>query len=124
MRLAILLCGLLVCLLGIAALRILPERDAFPFFQGALTLGGGWLICFGFSFRMLWHGILGAGVLALLGMARGLGNIPKFFPPQSPNTQSYLELAITALSAALLARVLTTLFQEKSRRQAQALRDS
>lgn len=124
MRLTILITGLLILALGFWATSLLPKKEAMAYLQGALTLGGGLLICAAFSLRMLWHGIVGAGVLSLLGMVRGLGNIPKFFPPNTPNAQSYLELATTALSAALFARVLTALLQEKSRRQAQALHDS
>jgi hypothetical protein len=115
-RLTILLTGLTILALGFWATSLLPKKEAMAYLQGSLTLGGGLLICAAFSLRMLWHGIVGAGVLALLGMVRGLGNIPKFFPPHSPNAQAYLELAITALSAALFARIITTLLQEKARR--------
>ncbi len=109
MRLTILIVGLLILALGFWATSLLPKKEAMAYLQGSLTLGGGLLICAAFTFRMLWHGIIGAGVLALLGMVRGLGNIPKFFPPHSPNANAYLELAITALSAALFARLITTL---------------
>ncbi len=33
---------------------------------GSLTLGGGFIICGLFSIKMLWHGVIGAGVLALV----------------------------------------------------------
>jgi Na+/proline symporter len=122
-RLTILITGLIILALGFWATSLLPKREAMAYLQGTLTLGGGLLICAAFTLRMHWHGIIGAGVLALLGMVRGLGNIPKFFPPQSPNANAYLELAITSLSAALFARVIHTLLQEKSR-QAKALNDS
>lgn len=117
MRLVILIAGLAILGLGIWAQSLLPKREAMAFLQGTLTLGGGLLICAAFTLRMHWHGILGAGVLALLGMASGLVNIPKFFPPHTPNAQSYLELAVTAISAALFARIITALIEEKSRRQ-------
>ena len=116
MRIAILSSGLLLSALGLLALRILPKDDAIAFFQGALTLGGGWLICFGFSFRMHWHGIIGAGVLALLGLAKGFGNLPDLMPPSSPGAKAWMELCVTVVSALLLGRVIALLMNERSRR--------
>jgi hypothetical protein len=116
-RLAILITGLIILALGFSATHLLPKKEAMAFLQGSLTLGGGLLICAAFTLRMLWHGVIGAGVLALLGMVRGAGNLPKFFPPNSPDTSAYLELAITALSAFLFARVTKGLLLEKKHLQ-------
>lgn len=120
MRLLILITGLLILALGFWSTSLLPKKEAMAFLQGSLTLGGGLLICSVFTLRMHWHGIIGAGVLTLLGMVRGLGNIPKLFPPNTPGISAYLELTITALSAALFTRVIMLLLHEKSRQPSQA----
>lgn len=117
MRLAILIIGLVILSLGFWAANLLPKKEAMAFLQGSLTLGGGLLICAAFTVRMLWHGIIGAGVLALLGMVRGLGNLPKLLPPHTPGPQNFLELATTGLSAILFSAVVSALLREKSRRQ-------
>lgn len=116
MRIAILFAGLLISTLGILALASLRPPESFAFFQGALTLGGGILICFLFSFRMKWHGIVGAGILGLLGFARGLGNLPHLAPPHIPDTKAVMECAVTLVSAALLAATLLALAKGRKRR--------
>ena len=76
MRFQIFFSGVAVLALGMAAMQMLAKDAAIGFLQGALTLGGGFIICGLFSLKMKWHGIIGGGVLALLGAARGLGNLP------------------------------------------------
>ena len=78
MRFQIFFSGVMMCLLGVLAMRVLEKNEALAFLQGTLTLGGGVIICGLFSLKMQWHGVIGAGVLALLGAARGLGNVPDF----------------------------------------------
>lgn len=78
------------------------------------------MICGLFTFKARWHGIIGAGVLALLGLARGLGNLPSlvgFFSQPAPHDPAPLmEFGVTAVCAVLLARVLNALSKEKTRR--------
>lgn len=120
MRFQIFFSGVAVVLLGMAATRMLERADAFAFMQGALTLGGGLLICGAFSLKMRWHGIIGAGVLALLGAARGLANLPdlaNFLAGQRERGPApVLELGITTVCLVLLLRVLAALQQERTRR--------
>jgi len=69
MRALIFIAGVLVCILGFLAFK---KPEDFPLLQGGLTLGGGLIICGLFSLRSKWHGIAGAGILAMLGASRGL----------------------------------------------------
>ncbi|MCU0776346.1 MAG: hypothetical protein MUF86_01605 [Akkermansiaceae bacterium] len=120
MRIQIFFCGVAVIALGMAAMRILEKDAATGFLQGALTLGGGLLICGFFSLKMKWHGIIGAGVLALMGAARGLGNLPDLAlflsGERERGAAPVMELGITVVCLVLLARVLAALYRERIRR--------
>jgi hypothetical protein len=120
LRTSVFLTGLMVALLAWIA-RDAMERDAFAgFLVGALTLGGGFLICGAFSFPMYWHGVIGAGVLALLGAARGMGNVPDLVSflagERERGAAPVVEAGVTALCLVLLARVLTAIGRERWRR--------
>lgn len=110
----------MLLILGVLAMQVLEKNDAFAFLQGALTLGGGLIICALFSLKMKWHGIIGAGVLALLGAARGAGNIPDFVRLIRSGSQRgpapALEFGVTAICLLLLFRVLAALQRERTRR--------
>lgn len=112
--------GLLLGLLGLTAGRILGEDEGLAFLQGALTLGGGWIICALFAFKARWHGVVGAGILALLGAARGLGNLPDLAAllagGSSRGAAPVLELGVTLICMVLLFRVLAELARERTRR--------
>ena len=112
--------GLAVIGLGVLAIQVLDRGEAMGFLHGALTLGGGLLICGFFSLKSRWHGIIGAGVLALLGAGRGLGNLPHLFDALSGQADrrvvSLMELAVTLICLALLVRVLGALNRERVRR--------
>ena len=120
MRIGIFSSGAAIVILGLAGMRLLEKDEAMAFLQGALTLGGGMIICGLFSLKMRWHGIIGAGVLALLGTARGLGNVPDFVKfaagdqPRGPAPA--LELVVTAICLGLLLRVIRALQRERTRR--------
>lgn len=120
MRFQIFLSGALMLVLGTVAMRVLDQKAALAFLQGTLTLGGGMIICGLFSLKMQWHGIIGAGVLALLGAARGLGNVPDFLKlltgDHSRGPAPALELAVTLICLVLLLRVLRALQRERTRR--------
>lgn len=101
-------------------MRILERKEALPFLQGALTLGGGIVICGLFSLKSKWHGLIGAGILALLGAARGFGNIPDLLnlfqgdPQRGPTPM--MEFGVTLICLLLLLRVLKALQRERTRR--------
>jgi hypothetical protein len=112
--------GLLVIGLGFYARDVLVPDDALAFLQGALTLGGGLIICGLFSLKARWHGVIGAGVIALLGAARGLANLPDLAAMLAGNAQRgpapVMEFGVTAICLVLLLRVLTALARERTRR--------
>lgn len=120
MRFYIFFCGLMILATGVAALYLLHRPQSFEFLEGALKLGGGMVICGFFAIKMQWHGIIGAGILSLLGFARGLGNLPglwKFLNgDRSHETAPLLEFGVTLLSLLLLVRVIRSLYQERLRR--------
>ncbi len=124
MRIYIFISGLAIVAMGIAAMLILAKPDAVGFLQGALTLGGGIVICGIFSVKMHWHGTIGAGVLALLGAARGLGNLPglvKFLSGDRPRGSTpLLETGVTLICLLLLLKIIRALSQERLRRMLEA----
>ena len=120
MRIQIYTSGATILALGGAAMRLLEKQEALAFLQGALTLGGGIIICGLFSLRNQWHGIIGAGVLALLGTARGFGNIPDLLKlaqgDHHRGPAPVMELGVTLICLVLLLRVLRALRRERTRR--------
>jgi hypothetical protein len=120
MRFQIFFSGAAVVALGVAAMQILERDASIGFLQGALTLGGGFIICGLFSLKMKWHGIIGGGVLALLGAARGLGNLPdlaKFITgEQERGATPVMELGVTMVCMVLLVRTVAELYRERVRR--------
>ncbi len=120
MRLQIFISGAAIVALGLAAPRLLEKQEAMAFLQGALTLGGGILICGLFSLKNPWHGLIGAGVMALLGAARGAANAPdllKLAQGDAPRGNApVMELGVTLLCLVLLLRVLRALQRERTRR--------
>ena len=120
MRIQIFASGVIMLGLGGLGMAQLEGEAALGMLQGALLLGGGLIICGIFSIKMQWHGITGAGVLGLLGAARGLGNIPGFIRwmagDQSRGFTPAIELAFTLLCVALMFRVMRALQRERTRR--------
>jgi hypothetical protein len=120
MRLQIFLSGLLILAMGASGLRLLERQESLAFLQGALTLGGGIVICGLFSLKAQWHGLIGAGVLALLGAARGFGNFPDLVKLAQGDRQRgpapVMELGVTLICLFLLLRVLRALQRERTRR--------
>jgi hypothetical protein len=120
MRFYIFLSGFLLLAMGAVGLFLLEKPYSIGFLQGSLTLGGGFLICGIFSVKMQLHGFIGSGILALLGAARGLGNLPglvKFFSGERPRgTAPLLELGVTLICLLLLLKVIRTLSIERLRR--------
>lgn len=133
MRIYIFFSGLVIVAIGIvaigiAAMSILTKPDSVGFLQGALTLGGGIVICGAFSVKMKWHGIIGAGILAMLGAARGLGNVPglaKFLTGERPRGATpVLELGVTVICLLLLLKIIRALSQERVRRMLEAAKEA
>lgn len=120
MRVHIFFSGAMILAFGFLSLQILDRDPAIGFIQGALTLGGGIIIAGLFSFKMKWHGLIAAGVLALLGFTRGLGNVPDFIGifsgDRSRGGAPALEFGITVTCLMLLIRVLQALQKERVRR--------
>jgi len=120
MRIAIFLSGLIILALGVVAMRILEKPASFGFLTGALTLGGALIICGLFSLRNRWHGIIGAGVIALLGVSRGIENLaalPGFLLGHgSRGPAPVLESAVAVTCILLLILVVRALFAEKKRK--------
>lgn len=106
--------------LGFYGTSILGKDDGMAFLLGCLTLGGGFLITGLFSLKMPSHGIIGAGVLALLGLGRGALNFPSFAQyltgDRNRGASPALELCITLICAMLLVHVIRALASEKVRR--------
>ena len=96
--------------LGFYGTSILGKDDGMAFLLGCLTLGGGFLITGLFSLKMPSHGIIGAGVLALLGLGRGALNFPSFAQyltgERDRGAAPALELCVTLICAMLLVRVI------------------
>lgn len=120
MRFQVFLSGAAVLALGGAAMHMLPRPEALAFLQGSLTLGGGLIICGLFALKAQWHGLIGAGILGLLGAARGLGNLPDLLKLVAGDRQRgsapVLELGVTLICGLLVLRVLRALQRERTRR--------
>ena len=120
MRFHVFFSGVMILALGVSATNILARQEALPYLLGALTLGGGIIICGLFSLKSKWHGLIGAGVLGLLGAARGLGNLPdlvKLTHGDRPRGAApIMELGVTLICLLLLFRVLGALRRERARR--------
>lgn len=119
-RVFIFLAAAVIVGLGFYGTGIMDKEDGMAFLLGCLTLGGGLLISGLFSLKMPWHGIIGAGVLALLGFGRGVMNFPGFAKyltgERDRGAAPALELCITLVCAMLLVRVIRALAAEKTRR--------
>ena len=124
MRIFVFVCGATIVAMGLATTHLMSRDLSMGFFQGALTLGGGILICGLFSLKMPWHGLIGAGVLALLGAARGLGNLPgivKFVMGERlRGSLPVFEFGVMVICVLLLMRIIRTLRRERLRRMLEA----
>ncbi len=120
MRFPLFISGAAIVALGIWATRLLEREAATGFLTGALTLGGGLIICGLFSLKMPWHGWIGGGVLALLGAARGAVNLAAlpawFLGDRGRGAAPLLEAAVAVICIALLVTVVRALKTERGRR--------
>lgn len=112
--------GLLVVGMGIHGFREFAEEERFAMMNGCLTLGGAFLIAGLFSLKMPVHGIIGAGVVALLGAARGFANLPgvaAFLIGDRPRGNApVIEAAVTVLCLMVLVTTMRWFFRERIRR--------
>ncbi|MFD2257095.1 hypothetical protein ACFSSA_10430 [Luteolibacter algae] len=119
-RIYIFLSAAVILAIGFMGHTQLGKDAGMAFLLGSLTLGGGLMICGVFTIKMLWHGIIGAGVLALLGLGRGILNFPdaaKYIVGQRDRgTAPVLELAVTLTCAFLLVRILGARNRERTRK--------
>lgn len=108
-RISIFLSAAVVIGIGFVGMGQMEKDAGMAFLLGAMTLGGGLLICGLFSLKMQWHGMIGAGVLAMLGVGRGVLNLPglaKFLVgDQSRGNAPLLELVVTIMCTVLLLRI-------------------
>lgn len=120
-RISIFLAAAAIIGLGLLGMNQLDKDIGMAFLLGTLTLGGGFLICGLFSLKMQWHGIIGAGILALLGLGRGIMNLPgiaQFLAGErSRGNAPALELATLIICAYLLLRIWRAWTIELSRRR-------
>lgn len=120
MRISIFLSGAMILAMGGISLGMLAKPDAVGFFTGAMQLGGGLVICGLFAIKTHWHGVIGAGILAMLGAARGLANVPglvKFAAGERPHGATpVMEFGVTVICLLLFVKVIRALFQERVRR--------
>lgn len=125
-RFSIFIAGAAIIALGAVGMNQLEKEHAMPFLMGSLTLGGGFLICGFFTLKMLWHGIIGAGVIAMLGAGRGIMNLPgiaQFFTGDRPRGNlPALELASLIICTYLLVRIWQVWTIERIR-QSRAIED-
>jgi hypothetical protein len=120
MRISIFLSGATILAMGGVAMAVLEKADAVGFLTGAMQLGGGMVICGLFSIRMNWHGVIGAGILALLGGARGLANVAglaRFAAgDRTHGATPLMEFGVTVICLLLFGKVIRALHQERVRR--------
>lgn len=126
MRTALLITGLIILACGFAGKMMLPGRnESFSFLQGGLSLGGAFLICYFFSRNNYWHGMMGSGVVALLGLCRSVINLPNWTAwcqhssPKPPATP-LLEMLVALLCLWHLIRTIRLLLDERTRRSRQS----
>jgi hypothetical protein len=116
----VIVCGIAIVTTGIIALRVLDAGERFSMLHGCLTLGGALLIAGLFSLRMPAHGIIGAGVVALLGAARGLANLPDlahfWLGEQTRGIAPLIEFAVTIICLIVVTHTLRWLLRERIRR--------
>lgn len=116
MRPLLVIAGLAATGLGFAADAKLDDPALL---QGALTLGGGWLICAAFSLYSKWHGIVGAGILALLAGARCAPALFGLFGDAAPAAP--YQAAAFGLSGVVLVATVRSLLRERARRERERL---
>lgn len=112
--------GILVAAAGVHALRTLGDGDRFAMFNGCLTLGGAFCIAGLFSMKMPAHGVIGAGVVALLGAARGFANFPglaAYLIGDRPRAHApVIEAVVTVLCLVVFIHAMRWLLRERIRR--------
>ncbi len=116
MRKVLVIAGLATIALGFAADSRLDDPALL---QGALTLGGGWLICAAFTFYSTWHGVIGGGILALLASARCAPALVGLFDPGNPAAR--YQAAAFAIGLVVLVATVRKLLQERRRRERERL---
>lgn len=124
MPLLIITVGFAIMGMGVFGLRTLGGDEGFAMLHGCLTLGGALVIAGAFAFRMRAHGIIGAGVVALLGASRGLANLPELAAfltgERHRGPAPLIEFAVTILALIALVHTVRWLLRERVRRMLEA----
>jgi len=110
-RILIFIGGILIAALGF---MVFHQTKDPTLLQGGLTLGGGLIICGIFSIKAKWHGITGAGILALLGAARTL--------PKLGAEPRWFHAAAAAICVIVLVAAARCLLAERTRRSVENLK--
>ena len=113
MRPLIFIAGIITLALGFISHAQLEDPTLL---QGALTLGGGWIICGLFSIYSKLHGFIGAAVLALLAAGRSLIEIPKHHAPEI-----YYLATVFMIATVILIKITRFLLAERAKKQLAAL---
>ena len=120
MPLLIIAAGLAIIGMGAFGLRSMGGDEGFAMLHGCLTLGGALVIAAAFAFRMRPHGIIGAGVVALLGASRGLSNLPGLAAflagERDRGPAPLIEFAVTLLCLIVLVHAVRWLLRERIKR--------
>lgn len=121
MRFFIFLAGAAVLALGYTGTCLLDGNARIGFLIDALKLGGALVICGLFTLKMPRHGIVGAGVVALIGASFGAQHLialPRWFVGTvPPNPVVPLSATAALICILLLGGVLRHLLLEKRRAQ-------
>ena len=121
MRRIIFTAGIMTMVLGFMAESQLGDPALF---QGALTLGGAWIICGFFigSKNWYWHGLIAAGVLGLLGAARCAPALLSLGDPEKPSAP--FQSAALLIALVVMIGSVRVLRAERARRQLEELKNA
>ena len=127
MRLCLLAAILLLAVLCSMALSWQEKKAGLPLLLGGLSLGGAWLICLVFSLRDYWHGVIGAGAVALLTFTRALPQLRQLgdwlnSPPPRAAPVALIEVAIAGLAAIVFVIAAKAVMDERERRLIDSLK--
>jgi hypothetical protein len=113
--------GIMIILIGFLGQSIQSGIPGFAFLNGGLSLGGGLIICWIFSIKHQWLGLMGAGVVSLLGFCKSITNFRDFLlwlsaPFPKPAAISLLQMSVALMTFVTLIFCIRALIHERTRR--------